>query len=129
MSKLNENTIYVGPAVIRCCKHIDLYRVGGSHTEKTLTINHSSKNFGRAQKWIFYNLFDALNRQRQPHKVEDVEYCISLFSRRTSQGSSPMDILINVPLNSDTLGPNYRAKITEFRQLLSEVEKGDQIKN
>ncbi|MBZ0184927.1 MAG: hypothetical protein K8F91_01655, partial [Candidatus Obscuribacterales bacterium] len=66
MSKLNENTIYVGPAVIRCCKHIDLYRVGGSHTEKTLTINHSSKNFGRAQKWIFYNLFDALNRQRQP---------------------------------------------------------------
>jgi len=46
-----------------------------------------------------------------------------LFSQRTGAVSSPMDVLLNVPLNSNTLGPDYQSKIAEFRKLLTDQEE------
>lgn len=129
MGESNENSIYIGPAVIGCCKHVYFYRCVDPHLDQTLYINYGEKNFGRAQKWIFDNLYGAVNRPK-PTGGQHAEYVIALFSQRTGSVSSPMDVLLNVPLNSNTLGPDYQSKIAEFRKLLTDqVETRDQIKN
>jgi len=122
MSESNDNDIYVGPAVIGCCKHIYFYRPVDPHLDQTLNINCGDKNFGRTKQWIFDNLYGAVNRTKQTGG-QQAEYVVALFSQRTGAVSSPMDVLLNVPLNSNTLGPDYQSKIAEFRKLLTDQEE------
>lgn len=120
-----KNSVHVGPAVIGCCKHICFYRPVNSHLDQMLDINYGDKNFSRIQQWIFDNLYGSFNR---PNKAGDqeTEYVIQLFAQKTGSYFSPMDVLLSVPLNSNTLGPGYQSKIIELRKLLTDqAEKGD----
>jgi len=123
MSMSNYHDVFFGPAVIYGAKHIKLYRPqrrgAESQVESSAEVYVQEPNFSTVREWVFKNIYPVLNSKRQI-PMEAPEYCLALS---TLQNRNMADILLILPLNRETLGPDYLEKISELRSILNKPKE------
>jgi hypothetical protein len=118
----NSHDVYFGPSIIYSAKHMRVYRPdrrdGELSDASSVEIYSQDKNFKTVRTWIFKNIFPILNSNRKvPSKTS--EFCLALS---TLQKHNMTDILLIVPLNLETLGPEYLERIEELRSMMKKRE-------
>jgi len=119
-SRPDQTDLWIGPGIIYSCKKIKFYRAFHRHddpkNERFPTVTEGDKNFIGTRRWLMSNIYPILNRPRTlvPCKIE---FVIMLSTDRKNDMS---DVLLTIPLNETTLGPDFKTKILELRRLMTD---------
>lgn len=91
---------------------VSLYRV--SDSKNNVLLRSEDESLQKSKLWILQNLYPFLNSGKETTKsVNDYNVSLNIVRNKCF-----VDALLIVPLNQDTLGPDYQSKIDELRAIM-----------
>lgn len=111
--------IQYGCGVIQSCKCVTLSTDFESNGDKlTSSVTSESPCFNEVQQWLFKNVLPSLNDFGSEGSEADDRLLLTTLKVHGLQ-----DILLGMRLNRATLGPDYKNKISELRQIMHHPQK------
>lgn len=107
-----KRDIYIGPGIIFGSKRILLYRPRGK--DNGFETVEQDQNFKKVRLWILHNIYPSMNSV-SAKSSNTAEYALLLS---TDAHRDMGDVLAIIPLHLETLGPNFKDKITELKQIM-----------
>ncbi len=108
--------IFYGPAIIHCCRHIELYRPNFQKPETPISVDFDCEKFPAAKRWILKNVYHSLNQPIDATRSKP-NYCIALYTEKRKDRAS--DLLLIVPLTAETLGADFDLKVEALRKIMT----------
>lgn len=109
--------VSIGPGVILGCKHIRLWSTRNANDNTW--VDSKMPSFSKSQQWVMSNCYSFMNGPVALRNVPDPEFCLSMNLQNPMEGGSIRDLLITIPLDADSLGPQFRERILELRTIMN----------